>query len=343
MINLSLSWSIFKDGATDNYPVRYDRDWLTFTKLLSVPIPVQSHLSEPKLATPAFSIATFLPDRPRSISSVASIQLLAFDFDNKHLEDKVVQGLEVAELLDGLGVASFIYTTYSSTSEKERFRVVIPLERSVHSRHLKEDWFQLSEWALDRLGFTPYRAMEGCLDLGSLHNPAGIHFLPSSPRREQMRFWDVDGKPLAVPLDEIRVFQPPVEIGRSSGYTCHGTPDFAWTERFGIDFTTLRLRQLLEDHGIKTSHASPVEGGYKFRCQCPWGEEHSQVKNGMDAYIQLRQGRFPTFHCSHACHCDSHTIRAVAELFGPEVLRRYAEPASRRFIPGPLLKADGLI
>lgn len=343
MTNLALSWSLFKYGATDNYPVRYDRDWLTFTKLLSVPITVQAHLADPKMATPAFSIATFLPDRPRSISSVASIQLLAFDFDNKHTEDKVVQGQEVAEHLDGLGVTGFIYTTYSSTPEKERFRVVIPLERSVQSRQINEDWFQLSEWALARLGFTLYRELKGCLDLGSLHNPAGIHFLPSSPCREQMRFWNVDGNPLSLPLDEIKAFQAPVEIGRSGGYTHHGTPDFTWTEPFAINFTSLRLRQLLEDHGIKTSHPSPVEGGFKYRCQCPWGEEHSQVKNGMDAYIQLRQGRFPTFHCSHACHCDTHTIRDVAELFGPEVLRGYAEPASPRFTPGPLLRADELI
>jgi len=343
MQNINLSWSIFNNGQVDNRPVRLDCTWNTLADFLSVPIPVQEHLADPKGATPAFSGAVYPPGVPRAISNMESIQLLTLDIDNKHLCGPRPTSMEVAELLDGQGVAAIIYTTYSSTPEKERFRVVIPLDQPLRSSHWSEDWFRVSEWALHRLGLCPYRELEGCIDLGALHNPIGLNFLPSSPLVDSMQFRVVDGSPLELNRDEILAFQPPVGINQGRVFQGDGTYDFSWTEPFSIYFTTLRLKQLLEANGIKTSHPSQIQGGVKYRCQCPWGEEHSQVKNGMDAYITLRQGKFPTFHCSHACHCDTRTIRDIAELYGPEVLRRYSQPESRRFSQGPLLGADQLI
>lgn len=341
MLNTNLSWSIFRDGKQDNRPVRFDSDWKTLTELLSVPIPVQTHLADPKGSTPAFSGAVFHEGQTRSISNMKSNQLLVLDFDNKAQDGASPSGQEVAERLDAGGIAGVIYTTYSSTPEKERFRVVVPMDRPLVSYHWREDWMRVSEWALDRLGLTPYREREGCIDLGALHNPAGMNFLPSSPLPDQMRFWIVDGGPLILDRDEILAYQLPAQISQGRSFSGNGILDFTWTEPFGIDFTTLRLKKLLEDHSIRTSNPSEIEGGVKYRCQCPWGEEHSQVKNGQDAYITLRQGKFPTFHCSHACHCDSRTIRDIAEYFGSEVLRGYAQPS--RFTPGPLLRADELI
>jgi len=342
-MNINLSWSLFKNGQEDNRPVRFDSNWKTLVHLLSVPIPVQRHLADPKGATPAFSGAVYPPEVPRAIGNLETIQLLTLDFDNKHLEGPRPTSQDVAGLLDGQGIASVIYSTYSSTPEKERFRVVIPMDRPMRGSHWSEEWRRFSEWALYRLGLLPYRQLEGCIDLGALHNPIGLNFLPSNPNHDSMRSWIVDGNPLALDRDEILAFQLPAMFGQDHVFRGDGTYDYSWTEVFGIDFTTLLLKKLLEDHGVKTSHQTQIENGWKYRCQCPWGEEHSQFKNGMDSYITLRQGRFPTFHCSHACHCDSRTIRDVAEYFGSEVLRRYAQPASMRLSTGPLLGADQLI
>ena len=97
MLNINLSWSIFKDGKQDNRPVRFDSDWNTLIDLLSVPIPVQQHLLDPKGLTPAFSGAVFHEGQTRAISNVESNQLLVLDFDNKHLEGSHPTGQEVAE------------------------------------------------------------------------------------------------------------------------------------------------------------------------------------------------------------------------------------------------------
>ena len=244
MLNINLSWSIFKDGKQDNRPVRFDSDWKTLTELLSVPIPIQKHLLDPKGSTPAFSGAVFHEGQTRAIANLESNQLLVLDFDNQHLEGPRPTSQEVAELLDDQGITSAIYSTYSSTPEKERFRVVIPMDRPVQSYHWREDWLRVSEWALHRLGLIPYREREGCIDLGALHNPAGMNFLPSSPLQDQMHFWIVDGSPLALDRDEILAFQLPVEISQSRCYSGNGTIDFTWTEPFGIDFPTLRLKSV---------------------------------------------------------------------------------------------------
>lgn len=346
MLNFKISWSLFKNGATDNRPIRMDADWKAFCSFLSIPIPVQKHLVDPKASTPAFSGAVFPPNASRCIANVESIQLLNFDFDNKHLEGSRPTGQEVAELLDSRGTSGLIYNTYSSTTEKERFRVVVPLAQPVRIWNQKSAWVQLAEWALNHLGLSPYRELDGCIDLGSLHNPAGLNFMPCNPDLGALRFWRIEGSPLALSPEEIRAFQVPAPPSRAQGQTkthpANGQHDPGWLAPFDIDFRTLALRRLLEDQGMKVGHPSKIDGGWKFRCQCPWGEEHSQVKNGMDAYIQLRQGRFPTFHCSHSCHCDTHSIKEVAEHFGPEVLRRYAQPAAQRH-SAPLLQADGLI
>ena len=340
MLELNLSWSIFKDGKEDNRPVRQDASWKTLTELLSVPIPPQVHLLDPKGATPAFSGGVYKSDQRRAIEHLESIQLLTLDFDNKHVDGPHPSGQEVAELLDRQGIASAIYTTYSSTPEKERFRVVVPMDRPLLGHHWREEWRRLSEWAVVRLGLSPYRALEGCIDLAALHLPGGLNFLPSNPHLEHMRFWIVDGQALVPDRDEILSFELPAENAPSRSYRGDGTYDSTWTRSFDIDFTTLRLKRLLEDHGTRTSTPTQIAGGWKHRCQCPWGEEHSQIKNGLDAYITLRQGKFPTFHCSHACHCDTRTIRDIAELYGPEVLHRYALP---RRTQGPLLGADELL
>ena len=160
MLNINLSWSIFKDGKQDNRPVRFDSDWKTLTELLSVPIPIQKHLLDPKGSTPAFSGAVFHEGQTRAIANLESNQLLVLDFDNQHLEGPRPTSQEVAELLDDQGITSAIYSTYSSTPEKERFRVVIPMDRPVQSYHWREDWLRVSEWALHRLGLIPYRERE---------------------------------------------------------------------------------------------------------------------------------------------------------------------------------------
>ena len=59
-----------------------------------------------------------------------------------------------------------------------------------------------------------------------------------------MHFWIVDGSPLALDRDEILAFQLPVEISQSRCYSGNGTIDFTWTEPFGIDFPTLRLKSV---------------------------------------------------------------------------------------------------
>jgi hypothetical protein len=184
----------------------------------------------------------FQPGSRRAISNLAQIQLLTLDFDNKHTEGSRPSGAEVAEHLDRLGIASVLYSTYSSTPEKERFRVVVPLERPLRSSHWQEDWLRLSEWALDRLGLSEYRKLDGCIDLGALHLAGGLNFLPCNPCLDSMKFYVVDGNPLPLPLEEIRSFQMPVEIIPSQGYRRDGTNDLSWTEPFGIDFSSLRLR-----------------------------------------------------------------------------------------------------
>lgn len=78
------------------------------------------------------------------------------------------------------------------------------------------------------------------------------------------------------------------------------------------DFKTLDAAAWFQAHGLYKRRIGPD----KHAVTCPWADEHStpDAPYGTDTVLwDAEQGRWPTFHCSHA-HCDQRTMRDVVRL-----------------------------
>lgn len=94
---------------------------------------------------------------------------------------------ELVELV--LGSASVVHTTFSSTPENPRYRVVVPLSRPV----LPDEYAALADLVMDDLGVAQF-------DLGS-REPARYMFKPSAQERQWYQSWVYEGE--ALDVDEM--------------------------------------------------------------------------------------------------------------------------------------------
>jgi len=321
--------------ALDNHPSPWRGTWGALAASFArnrtpAPLP-EGH--DPKKGIPGVCGATFEAGKTRSCAHVVSLQLVLLDLDNSeefltgemHPSGRPVMGKRpiqapaligpVCDELERLGIAAYAWSTWSSTPEWPRFRLVIPLAAPV----LPDVWPSLGEWVIGVSGLARWR---GCLDLPVLRDTARLNFLPAQrPGGPPVERRQVQARILPPPSHEelVRQAAPPPELapwqkeamarreasGQASG---GGAGKHAWAKRFrGRDGRLLDLRELdacrlLEALGCRIGAARSMGGATKFRTTCPWPAEHSHQLDDDSAVLILEPGKWPSWKCLHSHH-----------------------------------------
>lgn len=210
------------------------------------------------------------------------------------------------------------YTTHSHRTSSPRYRVVFPLLHPIPAGEWKPWWFA----AVDQLA-------GGRVD-GSCKDLARLFYLPSrlplaeAPDPE----WAVHNEGRLLDPDEIDV--PPVEVVRRLSAPSPRSGQYGKG-----DYDTLDVVRWFQSHG----HYGADLGDGKHAVRCPWVGEHSQQTEdeASDTVIWEADGRWPSFHCSHA-HCDGRGIRSVMEVWTDADAY-----CSRDFVPQPSTNTNGRV
>ena len=280
----------------------------------------------------------------RDSSKISYFDILGIDIDNSQ---KIVSGVtpsggwQITEVLPEhpltplmlhkvikeAGLASVGYETFSNSTAWPKFRVFIPLERSITSRELPH----VVEMMIRLLQLHDY---PHSYDVKTMTTTGRLYFLPGTQGITTPKRWKSDGKALSIPLDVVRLFpapkQPDVKIpsdlqvlmnqwrGANAHLVCD---DKDWWMDIPYDLSTLDIRSLLIAMGVRVGPATVYRDGFKARCHCPWESEHSGAGRGDDATIFWGAGRWPNFSCSHS---HSKTLKDIC-LTGLALLPKYAE------------------
>lgn len=336
-----LSWSLF-DNARDNSPDRHNGTWEDLAKLLTTVSkpPKRKDPGEAKKACPAFSGTTFFEGTTRALENAEAIHLLAFDFDNtvevpipgefhpsgrpktqKVPIDLPASAEAVVDKLRGKGFAAVVYTTWSSSAKLAKFRVVLPIQAPISPAY----WTQATEWAMENLGFQEWRD-SGAIDIPVLRDTARLNFLPSAPDPKSVQVWELKGKHLVIPESALPTYEvrekvkPSWQKPRPKTDTRTGKD---WWRSFRVDFKTLNLEGLVRAMGVEVGKAQPWNGGFKWRCHCPWASEHTHALDDDCAVIIQTNGDWPSFKCLHSSH-SLLGLREVCEAAGTPMVESYA-------------------
>ncbi len=336
-----LEWSMFK-GARDNQPTKRSGTWTDLVTLLTTVNATPKHpdLAEAKKAVPAFSGTIFAEGTTRGVANAEAIHLLVFDFDNTQEEpipgerhksgrpkthkvpiEKPAQPDTVALALDRRGLAAVVYTTWSSSDALRKFRVVVPLASPIPP----DLWTEATEWAMDHLGFQAWRD-SGAIDIPVLRDTARLNFLPCAPDPESVVAAEVEGAFLTIPLEALATFviqerpKPTWQTPRPKTNPATGRD---WWADFNIDFSTLNLEGLIQDMGIEVGKVKSYGESQKWRCHCPWADEHTHGLDDDCAVIIQTPGRWPSWSCSHSSHALL-GLREVCEAAGAKMLKLHA-------------------
>lgn len=253
------------------------------------------------------------------------IQILILDVDNKG-EKETQMSWEA-----GLAWASktpykvCLYTTYSHTEDRNKFRIVIPLTTPVHANY----WGEFIQWAVTHLGLDSYRE---ALDIPCMSKPAQVYFLKGAWDAQVTKIEWADGEPLQPPPEDelvcIQLPDEPTKRGRLEG------SELKALQIYNVDMTTLDLVGVLRAKGVRigqeTKLTSP-EGaviGAKYRCHCPWPEQHTDQRDDDAAYVIEVDEKWPIFRCSHSNH-GALGLLDLLTWAGPRVVALYGDPYQR--------------
>lgn len=325
----------FVKSAVDPHVTHWQGSWEALVAGFArdrVPAPMPEG-QDAKKGLPGVCGATFEPGTTRARAHVAGLQLVLLDVDNAeeyptgelHPSGRPVIGKRscaapaligpVCDEMERLGRAAYAWSTWSSTPDWPRFRLVVPLAAPVHP----DVWGQFGEWIIAVCGLARWRS---CLDLPVLRDTARLHFLPARrPGGAPVERRQVHGEILIPPTDEelARIAPPAPELATWQKETQArreapprggggGGGRNAWTKRFRdadgrlLDLTTLDGVRLLEGLGCRVGPGRPTGAGVKHRTTCPWPAEHSHGLDDDCAVLFLEAGKWPTWRCSHSHH-----------------------------------------
>lgn len=306
-----IRWSRF-DSAEDNSPKPCTGTWEEFSALLSTAHapPASGRLAGLKKGMPAVSGTIFRENSRRGTESAETIHAILFDFDNarevpsdefwdeartrpklkKVPSEVIAHPEEICALMDRKGISYRAYTTWSSTPDWVKFRLVVPLKSAL----TPDVWESAVEYAIVNLGLDPWRKS---IDIKVVRDTARLHFLPN----EGAQFWGNDGAMYWINSDLLdHVTVPP--LPKNNYAPPRIATDIDWA-RFNIDISTLQLSDLLTHLGCNLSRPRNLDdGGVKHRCTCPWGREHSHGPDGDDAVVIETPGKWPHWSCAHSGH-----------------------------------------
>jgi putative DNA primase/helicase len=214
----------------------------------------------------------------RANCNVLEISMVVLDFDNSTID-------EVKSKLDDLNYC--IYTTFSNSVEKEKFRLIVPLKAPIPTERYLDVWEQIYT-------LTGSTADQSCKD------PARLNFLPSCPpdKVSIKRFEsNSNGKPYAPKL-----LKKAPEKKKEVKKTGRG------------DYKTLDIVGWFVSH---QAYQGPTGKPNQHWVDCPWKNEHTGgIQNATDTCIYTdNSDNWPTFKCSHSS-CAERDIKDVIKLWG---------------------------
>ncbi|MBL8564505.1 MAG: hypothetical protein JNM89_02170 [Hyphomicrobiaceae bacterium] len=174
---------------------------------------------------PLYVTGALKADGPRNNENMSSIELIAFDLDDGADLDKLCSAVERS------GFAGIVHTTYSSTPEVPRARVILFLAEAVPAdpvalkRVRRALWMQLGDGVKD----------DASLD--KLSQPIYFPRVPNAAAKRDYFFKWFDGA--AVDFDEVLKDAPEVEAQRAT--TGHGGHDHEGLTRVRIPADTQHL------------------------------------------------------------------------------------------------------
>lgn len=321
-----LSCSFF-EHARDNRPRPWEGTWGTLKAALGHPRPPTpgNPGGDPKRSMPALCAATFQAGALRSRIGVRAVHLLILDCDNvrpvptgelhptgrpvtrkEPIPDPVTPE-DIQAAFQANGVDAIGWTTYSSSHDLVKHRWATPLSRPVESAEL---WPRVAEALLDELGLAPFRRG---FDLGVLHNPAALAFMPGSLDPTSIRWFTTAGRPVPVPdLEALPALPAPVlepwQVEEQERRKADRAAGEYWWQAYRVDgrpveFRGLDLEPIFKARGLTVGpERSTPNGGTKRRVHCPWASEHSGGEDDDSAVIWHSAGGWPGFHCAHTHH-----------------------------------------
>lgn len=173
-----VSW--FKNER-DNRPYQEEVSWPVFCKILST-----HHVRTAKEGGKAWSPAHFFEGKTRCKQNVKYVSFAVIDSDSGANIEVIARQLN--------GVAHLIHTSFSHTAEHPKFRVIIPLERSVPAAEWDQVWQRINAWL-------------GNINDSAVKDASRLYFLPAKPKDASGHQVIVhDGRTLDV--DQLPAMQP---------------------------------------------------------------------------------------------------------------------------------------
>jgi len=172
----NITFSIF-NHVKDASPKGKESSWENLAEQF------ETHAERPHKDGPAWSPATYTEGSTRANKNVQSIQLGVLDVDDGLPIDAML------EKLQGLGLGAYCHSSYSHTPEAHKYRVILPLSRSV----------SIDEWSKVWRGID--NMMGGVTDPAT-KDPSRLYFLPSRPPGSPGHFFHaVSGT--AIDVDQV--------------------------------------------------------------------------------------------------------------------------------------------
>ena len=304
--------------------------------------------SEAKRQLPAVMPAVFPSGvTMRDSSRISYFDLVGIDVDNSQkkisgitpsgewaikevLPEQILTPSILNRRIKEAGLASVGYETFSNCAEWPKFRVFIPLERSILPHELPH----VVGMMINLLGMTDYPYS---YDVKTMITTGRLYFLPGTQGVAQPKRWKTDGQELSIPLGLKDLFsaprQPELIVSPAmeammkqwkkdnAHLVCD---DENWWMDLPVDLATLDIKGLLTAMGVQVGQTVGYHDGFKARCHCPWEDEHSSHGRGDDATIYWGEGKWPNFSCSHS---HNKTLKNIC-LTAKTLLPKYAESRS---------------
>lgn len=238
----------------------------------------------------------------RNKLNAQEMSVAIYDIDNKP-DDLHISFDEVVNKLQQLKIKSLLYQTYSHSSKKNKFRLVLPLHRPISN----DLYPGLLKPVISLLGLT---SRMPCFDIKASTNIIGLNFLPSCPTGESREVKSITGEVLnweTLELSEI-----------DTGGKKNIDKDWSFLSKYTGNLRSLDIEKLepMRQGGRITDANKP---GF-YHIPCPWTEDHSngQCKT-KDTCIIKSDNDYPKFFCLHdSCHSNGRDIEQYLDLFTVE-------------------------
>ena len=293
---------------------------------LTYPVDYQGDPKHIKDLVPCISNTIYLPGADRRAPVfIDRYETLIFDVDNK-LENPFQP--EVAkQLLEERGYQALIYSTFSCTKERPKFRVIVFLEEPLKFT-CDIEYKRFAEFILDHCGFSPYR--EQIDTQGHLLRDMALSKLPCSPNPENVWFIKIQGKPINYLQDDIEQFILPEETRltiRTAKLRSKEEIFFIKHSLNHLDLSTLDLPRLYANLGWYCKKVKETTEETNYECYCPWADTHSD--NTWKAGIIVKQGQPPGFHCFHT-HPENGLV-SIIKYFGLEKIEKVTQKKKYKY------------